>query len=286
MTYAIHEVTLRVGAATLLADVSLELRPGEVVAVAGPNGAGKSSLLRVLSGELRPTAGSVALDARPLGSWSGARLARRRAVMGTERTVAFAFTATEVALMGRLPHHGGNPTDLDRAVVRERLAAVDCASLADRIYATLSTGERQRVRLARALAQVAGGRCDDTDMSRPADESSPDEGAPCYLLLDEPTSSLDPAHQHVAMALLRREADAGRGVLAILHDLQLAAAYADRIVLMRGGRIVETGEPASTLRSDLLESVFDIPMLVMPHPHRTHPLVIAEPPMDARGRSA
>ena len=142
-------------------------------------------------------------------------------------------------------------------------AAVDCGRLAGRVFATLSTGERQRVQLARAVAQVMAVR-DDAPTSR-------------FLLLDEPTSSLDPAHQHSAMRLVRQIAGTGCGVLAVLHDLNLAAAYADRVVLMHEAQVIESGTPSEVLRADLLESVFDIPMLVIPHPQLSHPLVIAEP---------
>jgi len=263
MTYAAHGISVRIGSATLLDSVSLEVRAGEIVALAGPNGAGKSTLIQVLAGDRAPSAGSATLEGRAVAEWPRAELARRRAVMSTDRAVAFAFTAEEVALLGRLPLHGGDPDDTDRAIVSSLLDAVDCAHLAGRVYATLSTGERQRVQLARAAAQVV---------------ATEDDGpAARFLLLDEPTSSLDPAHQHTAMRLMRQSADAGRGVLAVLHDLNLAAAYADRVVLMREARVVETGAPSDVLRADLLESVFDIPMLVIPHPQLSHPLVIAEP---------
>ena len=264
MTYAATEVSVRIGGATLLEGVSIEVGPGEIVAVAGPNGAGKSTLLSVLAGDRRADDGAVTLDGQAVSGWPRVELARRRSVMGTDRAVAFAFSAAEVAMLGRMPLHGGDPNEADQAVIDELMAAVDCAGLAGRVYATLSTGERQRVSLARAVAQVA-----DVAGSRTEDAR--------YLLLDEPTSSLDPAHQHTAMRLIRRTADAGRGVLAVLHDLNLAAAYADRVVLMHEARVVESGTPAEVLRAELLESVFDIPMLVIPHPQLAHPLVIAEP---------
>ena len=274
MSFTATSVTVCAGAATLLAEASLEVRPGEIVAVAGPNGAGKTTLIRALAGDVKPAAGSVTLAGRALSEWSRPELAHRRAVMSTDRAVAFAFTAEDVALMGRLPLHGGDPTDADRRIIRDLLAAVDCGQLGGRVFATLSTGERQRVALARAIAQVSDGGGEDTGRESAAGRVAPDER---FLLLDEPTSSLDPAHQHTAMRLLRREAAAGRGVLAVLHDLNLAAAYADRVVLMAHARIVAAGSPAEVLRADLLESVFGIPMLVIPHPHLPHPLVIAEP---------
>jgi iron complex transport system ATP-binding protein len=266
MSYLAAGVTVEIGRASLLADVSIEVHPGELVALAGPNGAGKTTLLSVLAGDRRPTRGAVSLAGRGLGSSSRGELARHRAVMSADRNVAFAYSAEEVALMGRLPLHGGDPTEADRDIVAELLAATDCAHVADRAFATLSTGERQRVSLARAIAQVTG---------------VPGPGGPAvderYLLLDEPTSSLDPAHQHMAMRLLRREARAGRGVLAIVHDLNLVAAYADRAVLLSGGRVTAAGSPAEILHPDALRSVFGIRMLVVQHPHQPYPIVIADP---------
>ncbi len=266
MSYTATEVCVRVASATLLEEASLSLAPGELVAVAGPNGAGKSTLIATLAGDRAPAEGRVTLADRPLREWSRSELARRRAVMSTERSVAFAFDVEEVALLGRLPLHGGDPTEEDRSIVRRRLAEVDGSHLAGRSFATLSSGERQRVALAGALAQVT--------------PTASTESVERYLLLDEPTSSLDPAHQHLAMRLLRSEARAGLGVLAVLHDLNLAAAYADRVVLMAHARTVAAGTPREVLQPDLLERVFGIPMLVLPHPHRDHPLVIAEPPAE------
>jgi iron complex transport system ATP-binding protein len=272
MSYGAASVSVEVGSATLLAEVSIEVHPGELVAVAGPNGAGKTTLLSVLAGDRTSTHGRVWLAERELASWSRRELARRRAVMSAERNVAFAFDAEEVALMGRLPLDGGDATEADRGIVAALLAATDCAHLADRPFATLSTGEQQRVSLARAIAQVS-------DAAGLADRGGPatDER---YLLLDEPTSNLDPAHQHLAMRLLRRQTQAGCGVLAVLHDLNLAAAYADRVVLMSQGRCAASGAPSEVLRTEVLEPVFGIRMLIMRHPGLPHPIVIAEPALD------
>jgi heme transport system ATP-binding protein len=271
MTYAAQHISVRIGSATLLEDVSVEVRPGEIVALTGPNGAGKSTLISALAGAGRVTGGMVRLDGRPLAEHATAELALRRAVMSADDNVAFSFSAAEIAMLGRLPSHGGDPTDADVRIVDDLLASVDCSSIAARVYWTLSTGERQRVQLARALAQVW-----------------PADGVPSvdrYLLLDEPTSSLDLAHQHLAMQLLRRQADAGIGVLTVLHDLNLAAAYADRVVLMADARVVADGSPVEVLRADLLEAVFDIPMLVISDPRSAHPLVTAAPPVPAHERS-
>ena len=268
MSLSLDQVSFRVGRAALLSDVSMTLGASELVAVVGPNGAGKTTLLRILAGDIRPSAGSVSLDGRPLATWSAAALARRRAVMRTDSSVAFGFTAREVALMGRLPIHAGDPDAADRQLVDGLLAAVHCSALSERAFATLSNGERQRVGLARAIAQVrddAGSRQGET------------AAAERFLLLDEPTSSLDPAHQHTAMRLLRDEVEGGRGALVVLHDLNLAAAYADRILLMKEGRIVAAGSPHQMLQPPLLELVFEIPMLVVQHPGASHPLVVSQP---------
>jgi iron complex transport system ATP-binding protein len=270
VTYVVRGASVRAGGATLLDAASLELRPGEVLAVIGPNGVGKSTLIRVLAGDLQPGSGSVLLDGRPVASWSAGALAQRRSVMSTESTVAFAFTAEEVVLLGRMPLDGGTPTDADRAVTAALLDAVDCGQLSERVFATLSSGERQRVSLARAIAQVAA----------PARVEG-GAGAGRFVLLDEPTSSLDPAHQHAAMRLLRDQARAGTGILVVLHDLNLVAAYADRVALLDDGRIVEVGTPSAVLRPELLERVFDIPMLVLTHPTLAHPLIVNDP--DGRG---
>ena len=154
MSFRVEGLTFRVGRATLLREVSLELGAGEIVAVVGPNGAGKTTLLRALAGDIQPSAGRVLFDGRAVADWPTAELALRRAVMRSDSTVAFGFTAREVALLGRLPAHGGHPRPTDVALVDDLLAAVDCAALTDRVFATLSNGERQRVQLARALAQV------------------------------------------------------------------------------------------------------------------------------------
>jgi iron complex transport system ATP-binding protein len=267
MSYAAAGVTVRAGGVTILDEVSIEVRPGEVVAMAGPNGAGKSTLLAVLAGDRRADGGRVVLDGRTPVEIGGARLARRRAVMLTTGEVAFGYSAREVVTLGRLPIHGGAPADPDRAIVEELLSAVDGMALADRAFASLSTGERQRVRLAGALAQLA----------RPDDGSGWEHTEARYLLLDEPTSSQDPAHQHIVMRLVRAAADDGLGVIVVLHDLNLAAAYADRVVLMRAGRAMNDGPPAQVLRPELLLTVFDMPMLVIPHPELEHPMIVADP---------
>jgi iron complex transport system ATP-binding protein len=266
VTLAVAHGSVDIGRAALLRDVSLSVAPGELVAVVGPNGAGKSTLLRVLAGDLAPSRGTATLLGRAVTAWSAAERSRLRAVMGPSTPVAFAFTVTEVAELGRTPFNAGRAGPDDRALVARLLEAVDAGHLAARVYSTLSDGERQRVQLARVLAQVAGPRSRDGAGSEAR-----------FLLLDEPTSSLDLAHQQAAMRLVRETVAGGVGAIAVVHDLNLAAAWADRIVVLHRGRVVADGVADDVLRPATLEPVFALRMLVLRHPHLPHPLVVPDP---------
>jgi iron complex transport system ATP-binding protein len=255
-----ERVGYAIGRKALVAEVSLALRPGELVAVIGPNGAGKSTLLRLLAGELRPDAGRVTLDGQPLAAWNRRALARRRAVLPQSSTLSFAFTAGEVALLGRAPHCGGLDGPLDRAIARRALELAGIGDLAARRYPSLSGGERQRVHLARVLAQLM---------------TAPGEYAGGYLLLDEPVTSLDPSHQHAALALTRDFAARGGGALAILHDVNLAARYADRVVVLAAGRVAAEGAPAEALTPDVLAGVFEMPFRRVADPEGGPPILLA-----------
>ena len=239
----------------VLSDVTLEVRPGEVLGVLGPNGAGKSTLLAALCGELAPTQGQVWLDHQALNQWKGPQRAQRLAVLPQTSTLDFAFRVEEVVGMGRLPHQTGHVRDAE--IVHEALKAADVEHLAGRSYLALSGGERQRVHLARVLAQLWPGQGGQT------------------LLLDEPTSMLDPLHQHTTLKAIRAFADRGAAVLIILHDLNLAARYCDRLLLLEDGQPRALGRPRGVLQPELLKAVFGLDVLVQPHPELGHPLIIA-----------
>lgn len=253
------DLTVRRGDRALLDRVSLALAPGRVTAVIGPNGAGKSTLLRILSGELAPDSGCVAFLDRPLSAWPVADIARHRAVLPQESDLSFPFRVEEVVRLGRIPHPGGGDSSADHALAREALAGVDLTAFADRLYPTLSGGEKQRVHLARALAQL-----------RPDPAASPP--AARLLLLDEPTASLDLAHQHAVLGLARDLArHQGHAVLAVLHDLNLVLAYADDIVVLHAGRLVAQGLVATTLTPELIHDVFGVSARVLTLPGDTRP---------------
>lgn len=243
------------GAQTVLQDVSVALQPGEVLGVLGPNGAGKSTLLGALNGELPLAGGTVSLDGRALDAWQGTERARRLAVLPQSSTLNFAFTVESVVGFGRLPHDSGRQRDNE--IIASALGAADASHLTGRSYLALSGGERQRVHLARVLAQLWPG------------------GAEQVLLLDEPTSALDPLHQHTTLQAVREFADRGAAVLVILHDLNLAARYCDRLLLLHEGRPHLQGTPEEVLQAEPLRAVFGLDVLVQQHPERGHPLIIA-----------
>jgi iron complex transport system ATP-binding protein len=218
-----------------VAALDLEVAPGELVGLLGPNGAGKSTLVRLLSGVLGPYRGSIRLAGAELAALSRREIARRVAVVPQETRSELPFSALEVVLLGRHPHLSGLAfeSDADLALARAALARLDAEHLAARALDELSAGERQRIVLARALAQETP-----------------------LLLLDEPAAALDLAHQVRLFDLLRELGAEGRGVLAVLHDLNLAAEYCDRVVLLAGGRIAAAGETAATLTYPNLTRLF------------------------------
>ncbi|AGZ33538.1 MULTISPECIES: heme ABC transporter ATP-binding protein [Pseudomonas] len=251
---SVEGLHLRRGSNEVLHGLHLQLQPGQVLGVLGPNGAGKSSLLGVLCGELAPSEGQVRLQGRALADWPGQARARRLAVLPQVSSLGFGFRVDEVVGMGRLPHDTGRQRD--REIVEAALQAADAWHLVERSYLALSGGERQRVHLARVLAQLWPGEVGAT------------------LLLDEPTSMLDPLHQHTTLQVVRSFADRGAAVLVILHDLNLAARYCDRILLLEQGRCHALAEPQAVLTPRALKAVFGIDVLVQEHPERGHPLII------------
>jgi iron complex transport system ATP-binding protein len=256
------DVSLSFQRRALLRGVSLTIRSGEVLALVGVNGAGKSTLLKILAGDRSPDAGRVKLAGRLLPDWSLTELARRRAVLPQDSRLAFPFSALEVVLMGRFPYSGGYPSRQDIRLARAVMEDLDVIHLQDRLYPTLSGGERARVQLSRALCQLL-------------DNGTPE---PCALLLDEPTASLDLAHQHTALAAARRFAREENGaVCAVLHDLNLAAQYADRIAVLAEGRIVACGPPWEVLTEAILGSAFEVEVLVGRHPKLDCPWIATAP---------
>jgi iron complex transport system ATP-binding protein len=226
----------------ILRGVDFCARSGDVTAILGANGAGKSTLLRVLAGDLKPDAGTVNFERTPLARWRSMELARRRAVVSQSSALNFPFTVLDVIRQGRAPHVEARDRAADENAVLTALAAVDLAHWADRDYTTLSGGERQRVHLARALAQVGI------------------DGKGRWLLLDEPTASLDLRHQHDILRIVRSFADSGGGAVVVLHDLNLCARHADKVALLHSGNVLGVGDVRAVLTPDWLQIAYGIPV--------------------------
>lgn len=258
MTLEGRHLTVKVNRTRLLNDVSLRVEPGEIVAVIGPNGAGKSTLLRALSGDLTPETGDVLMAGRPLSQWSLRERAQVRGILSQQVHLSFAFNVLQVVLMGRGPHTRGLEAQRDYEIVHQALETAEVLHLRDRLYTTLSGGERQRVQLARVLAQIWEPVKDQTR----------------YLMMDEPTNNLDLTHQHRALCIARDFARQDVAILVVLHDLNLAAQYADRLVLLHEGAQTAVGTPRQVLTAENIQATFNVNVLVAEHPVINCPFIV------------
>ena len=247
--FNISQISVQVGEHMLLHSLSAELHAGQLCMVVGPNGAGKTTLLKCLDGEIRPTGGSIEFNNRILDQWPTGELAKSRGVLPQHSSLDFPFTVQDVVLMGRMPHDTSAEANLK--IAQQALEVCDCRHLAHRAFTTLSGGEQQRTQTARVLAQVW--------QDRPAQSR--------FLLLDEPISALDLSHQHSLLNLLRDLArNQGIGVLCSLHNLNLAAQYADRCLILDRGRLVADGKAAEVFTKETLSNVFDLDIWLDHHP--------------------
>ncbi|TGQ69378.1 heme ABC transporter ATP-binding protein [Mesorhizobium sp. M00.F.Ca.ET.186.01.1.1] len=255
-----RNVSVDIAGKRIVAGVDFDARPGEIAAVVGPNGSGKTTFLKALSGELAYS-GQVVLNGRDLREMKPVHVAVERAVLPQATVLSFPFTVREVVKLGLVGGRSGALPDEDARLPERALARVDLDGFAGRFYQELSGGEQQRVQLARVLCQVWAPVLD---------------GKPRYLFLDEPVSSLDIKHQLIIMNIARDFARGGGGVVAILHDLNLTAMYADRIFVMHRGRLAATGSPRDVLSDDMIEKVFDCRLKVGALPAANMPFVLPQ----------
>lgn len=237
VSLTIERLDAALGDRQVLHAIEARIDPGALIGVIGPNGAGKSTLARVISGLITPMAGTVLLDDRPTSSLSRAALARRIAYLPQGQTVHWPLTVERLVALGRLPHLAPFSAlgPADRAAIDRAMDRSEINGLRDRVATELSGGERARALIARALAVEA-----------PA------------LIVDEPLAALDPGHQLQIMELLKAEAAAGTLVIAVLHDLAMAARFCDRLMLIHEGRLVADGAPSDVLTAENLENCYDI----------------------------
>jgi iron complex transport system ATP-binding protein len=251
----VKDISFSAGGRKLLDGVNLKVNPGEMLAVLGANGAGKSTLLKLLSREIVPEDGSIHFNQRNLLEFKQVELARLRAVLAQHNTISMAFQVRELVLMGRYPHFDSHPTEYDCEIVRLSMEETDIIHLADRDYNTLSGGEQQRVQLARVIAQIYNVR----------------NG---FLFLDEPTNGLDMLHQQNILTTARRMADAGYCVVCILHDINFASRYADNILILKAGKVVDFGPPNRVINCETIHEAFNIKVELMDCGDSGCPLVI------------
>jgi len=223
----------------ILSNIDLAVAPGEVVALVGPNGAGKSTLLAAISGDVPTDTGSIEIAGRALADYRHLELARERAVLTQDNQLSFPFTVSQVVAMGRSPWTRTDRFDEDEVAIAEAMLAMDIDHLADRRFTSLSGGEKARVSLARVLAQRTP-----------------------IVMLDEPTAALDLRHQEDVMRAVRTLASAGTAVLVVVHDLSLAAAYADRVAIIAQGTLIAAGSPEQVLTAAQVSSVYGLPVEV------------------------
>ncbi|MBV7296637.1 heme ABC transporter ATP-binding protein [Enterovibrio paralichthyis] len=253
MSLEIRNASLKLGNKVLLDNFSARFASGELTIILGPNGTGKSSLLKLLSLEW-PTEAELFYFGKPANQWKVQELAASMGVLPQSSTLTFAFTVREVVELGGLTLTASQREI--SAIASEKMAQTDVLHLAERLYPSLSGGEKQRVHLARVLTQLAK------------------SAVPPILMLDEPTSALDIAHQHRTLALAKQLATEGSAVIAVIHDLNLAAQYADKIIMLNDGKIAAQGSPEDVLKASTINEVYGWPVQIIPHPIHNHPVVV------------
>jgi iron complex transport system ATP-binding protein len=255
-----HDVSVVIGTTRILHNVSFEARAGTVTAIVGPNGSGKTTFLKALSGDL-PASGTIRLNGRDLRDMKPWQSAGLRAVLPQATTLSFPFTVREIVRLGIVNGRTGALAGEAERLPDRALAKVDLEGFAGRFYQELSGGEQQRVQLARVLCQVWAPVLD---------------GEPRWLFLDEPVSSLDIKHQLIIMKIASEFASRGGGVVAILHDLNLTAMFADEVTVMCRGRVAASGSPRAVLTDDLIHRVFDCRLKVGVLPAGDTPFVLPQ----------
>lgn len=253
-----ESISYRIQSKTIVDNCSLTVSPGTFTAIVGPNGAGKTSLLRILTGEISRYAGSVTLNGRNTASIRSREWSKLRAVLPQHTSVNFPFTVEKIIEVGRYPHLTTRKEN--ERIINEILGLTGLNTFKQRVYQTLSGGEQQRVQMARVMAQI----WDEDDF-------------PKYLLLDEPTASLDLAQQHFLLRLARELCQRNIGILAILHDLNLAAQYADTILFLKEGRTVAYGDVAAIMKREVVEETFSYPVKILYDEESNRPMIFPVP---------
>lgn len=266
MLLTVEQLDLWRGDRCLLKDINFTVNEGEVVAIIGANGAGKSTLLATLSGDLPIQSGKITICGKPLKKWANRDLACFRAVMRQSPRLELPFTVEEVVLMGRSPHSKSHKSKQDLNICHQALKMVDLEGFAQRLYTQLSGGEQRRVQLARTLTQVWSDALSNLSLQQ--------SGEPKLLLLDEPTANLDIEAQHRFMSCARHFAKVGGGVLCILHDMNLAAQYATRVIVLGEEKVLVDESPKAALTPKLIKQAFKVQAHCLAVDEAEYPIII------------
>jgi len=258
-------VSVHLSGKAIVSQVGFSARAGQLTAIAGPNGSGKTTTMKAVAGEL-PYTGSISLNGQDVNALQPWQLATMRGVLPQASSISFPFTVREVVRMGFTTGFNRNRQKAEQTAANA-LAAVDLGGFEGRFYQELSGGEQQRVQLARVLCQITEPIID---------------GKPCWLLLDEPVSSLDISHQLTIMTLARKFCEAGGGVIAVMHDLNLAALFADRLILMKSGQVAAAGSVGDVLTDKTIQSVFGCALRINQVPADDTPFVLAHSAIQTR----
>lgn len=257
MIVTVQNISYSIGKQAVLHNLSFDCKPGEVTVVLGANGAGKSTLLRMLSGEQTPSAGTILLNDKNIKTLPLSQLARCRAVLSQQYQLNLPFSCEEIVMMGRYPHFNNHPAAVDHDIVQQCMQEMEVAHFIGRLYQTLSGGEQQRVQMARVLAQLHAINT-----------------AGKLLLLDEPTASLDCLHQQTCLQKAKDLAQQEYTVVIILHDLNLAAQFADKIILLKNGQLVKQGHMAEVLQPAYIAESYDMKVETWHHPDYPFPVLV------------
>ncbi len=245
---SVDDVVVKAGEAVLVNHLSLTVEAGEIVSIIGPNGAGKSSLIKAISGDLPVFSGCVSVCGKPMQHWHMRNRAKHMATLPQQSTLDFPFTVEEVVALSRIPHDTGYK--VDQEIVSAAIHTLAIEHLSGRDYTQLSGGEKQRTQLARVLAQIW----------RSEDASAR------IAILDEPVTALDLGHQQQLMSIIKRFAEGRVGVLMVLHDINLAGQYSDKIVALRHGELVCQGPPSEVITKPVIETLFNATVHFVKHP--------------------
>jgi len=253
-----ENIHFHIGKKQILNGISAEFHPGEFNMILGPNGSGKSTFLKIFSGEINQYSGSVLYEGEKISHHKKEELAKRRAVMSQQPELSFPLMVEEVVMMGRYPHFSFNPNKKDEDICNEVMKQMNLLSFKERNYLTLSGGEKQRVQYARVLAQIW---------------QKPEKGYR-YLFLDEPLTSLDINYQQEFLQVAAKFTENNIVLIAVMHDINLAIQYADKLFFLKEGELIAHGKPKDILTEELIKDVFNVPVIIINNPVTNAPLVV------------